>query len=126
MLAGQLRHDGFGANPALPEPFLAALGSREETDAGELFAAHDFLRPFADLADLCRRIDLSKVNRRTLEALIRAGCLDGLGTNRATLMHQLPAALQLGEQSSRASEAGQVDLFGLAAQQLLDTLALAR
>jgi DNA polymerase-3 subunit alpha len=70
--------------------------------------------PFADLADLCRRIDLSKVNRRTLEALIRAGCLDGLGPNRASLMHQLPAALQLGEQSSRASEAGQVDLFGLA------------
>jgi len=69
---------------------------------------------FADLADLCHRIDLSRVNRRTLEALIRAGCLDLLAPNRATLMHLLPAALQLGEQSTRASQAGQVDLFGLA------------
>jgi DNA polymerase-3 subunit alpha len=69
--------------------------------------------PFRDLADLCRRIDLSKANRRTLEALIRAGCLDGLGPNRATLMHHLPVALQMGEQNTRAAEAGQVDLFGL-------------
>jgi DNA polymerase-3 subunit alpha len=70
--------------------------------------------PFRDLGDLCHRIDLSKANRRTLEALIRAGCMDGLGPNRATLMHQLPSALQLGEQSTRATAAGQDDLFGLA------------
>jgi DNA polymerase-3 subunit alpha len=70
--------------------------------------------PFRDLGDLCHRIDLSRMNRRTLEALIRAGCMDGLGPNRATLMHQLPAALQLGEQTTRASAAGQDDLFGLA------------
>jgi len=70
--------------------------------------------PFRDLADLCHRVDLSRLNRRTLEALIRAGCMDSLGPNRATLMHLLPAALQLGEQSTRATAAGQVDLFGLA------------
>ncbi|MCC7199034.1 MAG: DNA polymerase III subunit alpha [Gammaproteobacteria bacterium] len=69
---------------------------------------------FKDLADLCRRLDLQRVNRRTLEALIRAGCMDNLGANRATLMHLLPAAVQLGEQNTRAAEAGQVDLFGLA------------
>jgi len=69
---------------------------------------------FADLGDLCRRIDPGKLNRRTFEALIRAGCMDTLGPNRATLMHQLPAALQLGEQKTRAAAAGQVDLFGLA------------
>jgi DNA polymerase-3 subunit alpha len=70
--------------------------------------------PFRDLADLCRRTDLARANRRTLEALIRAGCMDGLGPNRATLMHHLPLALQMGEQNTRAVEAGQVDLFGLA------------
>jgi DNA polymerase III subunit alpha len=71
--------------------------------------------PFTSLEDLCRRMDLQKINRRTLEGLIRSGSLDGLGSNRATLMHRLPTAMQLGEQNSKAHEAGQVDFFGLIA-----------
>jgi DNA polymerase-3 subunit alpha len=70
--------------------------------------------PYTSLEDLCRRLDLQKVNRRVLEALLRSGSLDGLGANRATLMHRLPAALQLGDQNSKAHEAGQNDMFGLA------------
>jgi DNA polymerase III subunit alpha len=69
--------------------------------------------PFASLEDLCRRLDLQKVNRRVLEALLRSGSLDGLNGNRATLMDRLGAAMQLGDQSSRALDAGQNDLFGL-------------
>ena len=71
--------------------------------------------PYLDLDDLCRRMDLQKINRRALEALIRSGSCDRLGANRATLMQHLPAALQLGDQSTRAHAAGQDDLFGLAA-----------
>ncbi|MEO7773250.1 MAG: DNA polymerase III subunit alpha [Steroidobacteraceae bacterium] len=67
---------------------------------------------FASIEDLCRRLDLQRVNRRTLEALIRSGSLDSLGVNRATLMHRLAAAIQAGEQNSRASAAGQSDIFG--------------
>ncbi|MDE1923682.1 MAG: DNA polymerase III subunit alpha, partial [Gammaproteobacteria bacterium] len=69
--------------------------------------------PFVDLPDLCRRIDLQRVNRRVLEALIRSGSLDALGPNRATLAAQLDQAMHLGEQNSRARSTGQVDLFGL-------------
>jgi DNA polymerase-3 subunit alpha len=67
---------------------------------------------FATLADLCRRIDLTRVNRRVLEALIKAGAMDRLGPNRATLMASLDAAVQGGEQLTRATAAGQDDLFG--------------
>jgi len=67
---------------------------------------------FASLEDLCRRLDLTKVNRRVLEALLRSGSLDGLGANRATLMDRLAGAMQLGDQNTRAHEAGQDDLFG--------------
>ncbi len=72
--------------------------------------------PFRDLRDLCRRLDLNKVNRRVLEALIRSGAADSMGgmRYRSTLMHQLPAAMQAADQSTRAKEAGQEDLFGLA------------
>ena len=70
---------------------------------------------FSTLEDFCRRLDLSKINRRVLEALIKSGSLDGLATNRATLMHRLDAALALGEQNSKANETGQHDIFGLSA-----------
>lgn len=69
--------------------------------------------PFTDLYDLCRRIDLRRVNRRVLEALIRSGSLDALTPNRASAMATLPAALQAAEQQSRNAEVGQDDLFGL-------------
>jgi DNA polymerase III subunit alpha len=67
---------------------------------------------FRSLEDLCRRLDLQKVNRRVLEALLRSGSLDCLGANRATLMDRLSAAMQLGDQNMRAHAAGQADLFG--------------
>ena len=70
--------------------------------------------PFTSLESLCRRLDLQKLNRRVLEALIRSGSLDCLGVNRATLMQRLPAAMQLGDQNSKALDAGQNDMFGLA------------
>ncbi len=71
--------------------------------------------PFRDLFEFCRRIDLKKANRRVLESLIRSGALDRLGTNRATLMIQLPLALKMAEQQSAMQAAGQDDLFGMAA-----------
>ncbi len=68
--------------------------------------------PFRDLHDLCRRVDLRRLNRRALEALIRAGACDALGPNRATLMARLPAALAAAEQQGRDADTGQDDLFG--------------
>jgi DNA polymerase-3 subunit alpha len=81
----------------------------------ELVAQREALGPYKSIEDLCRRLDLQKVNRRVLEALIRSGSFDGLGANRATLMQRLPAAMQLGDQNSKAHEAGQNDMFGLSA-----------
>ena len=70
---------------------------------------------FKSLPDLCRRIDLQRVNRRVFEALIRSGSLDKIGINRASLAAELDRAMHLGEQNSRALSVGQVDLFGLSA-----------
>src|ERR1700685_4634832 len=70
---------------------------------------------FQNLPDLCRRIDLQRVNRRVFEALIRSGSLDKIGINRASLAAELDRAMHLGEQNSRALSVGQVDLFGLSA-----------
>jgi DNA polymerase-3 subunit alpha len=93
---------------------LGAIKGVGEAAVESMLAERAARGPFRDLRDLCRRLDLNRVNRRVLEALIRSGALDSLGTNRATCMHQLPAAMQAAEQHSRAQAAGQVDLFGLA------------
>jgi len=78
-----------------------------------LTSERDARGPFRTLGELCRRIDLARVNRRVLEAMIRSGCLDDLGPNRATLMAQVDRAMQMGEQNYRAASTGQVDFFGM-------------
>ena len=67
---------------------------------------------FADIYNLCQRIDHGKMNRRTLEALVRAGAMDTMGETRATQMANLPLALQMAAQDSRNRDTGQDDLFG--------------
>jgi DNA polymerase III subunit alpha len=79
-----------------------------------LVAEREAAGPFVDLADLCKRMDLGKLNRRVLEALIRSGSLDSLGSNRATMMDRLAEAIQAGEQAAHARDTGQVDFFGVA------------
>jgi len=99
----QIRY-GMGAIKGVGESAVAAI-IEERAARG----------PYRSLPDLCRRVDLQRVNRRVFEALIRSGSLDRIGANRATLTAQLDRAVHLGEQNSRAMSVGQVDLFGLAA-----------
>lgn len=99
----QVRY-GLGAIRGIGEAAVEAI-TNERVEHG----------PYGSLEDFCRRLDLNRVNRRVLEALIRSGSFDSLGVNRATLMARLPAAMQLGEQATRAEATGQVDLFGLSA-----------
>ncbi len=65
---------------------------------------------FKDLFDFCRRVDKRIVNRRTVEALIRAGAFDSLNDHRASLMASVDAALASADQQARA--ANQNSLFG--------------
>lgn len=80
---------------------------------------------FKDLYDFCRRVDIKKVNKRTLEALVRAGCFDDFAQTlrpdlpedkayeiRGSLMAQLPSAVQAAEQARQNQEIGMMDLFG--------------
>ena len=68
-------------------------------------------RSFVDLFDFCERVDLRKVNRRVIEALIKAGCFDSPQTHRAMLMASINSALQHAEQKSHNKLYGQHDLL---------------
>ncbi len=65
---------------------------------------------FGDLYDFCRRMDKRVVNRRVVEALVRAGAFDAIEPNRASLLATVGRALEAAEQAGRA--AAQTSLFG--------------
>ena len=65
--------------------------------------------PFKDLFDFCLRVDKRMVNRRTIEALIRAGAFDSLDDHRARLIASVGIAMEAAEQAER--NAMQVSLF---------------
>jgi len=68
--------------------------------------------PYQDLFDFCRRVDLKKVNKRAIEALIRCGAMDKLGAGRAQLMASIDQAIQQAGQQSRNESVGMMDMFG--------------
>ena len=48
--------------------------------------------PFTSLFDFCVRVDRSKINKRTVDALIKAGAFDALNQHRAALSASLDRA----------------------------------
>jgi DNA polymerase-3 subunit alpha len=69
--------------------------------------------PYSGLAGFCRRVDHDKINRRALEAMIKAGAMSDFNESRRSLMHQVPESLASADQQARATAAGQNDMFGL-------------
>jgi DNA polymerase-3 subunit alpha len=66
---------------------------------------------FIDIFDFCNRIDRRIVNRRTVEALIRAGAFDSLHENRAQLIASVSLAMEAADQASaNAMQAGLFDM----------------
>ncbi|MCX7609895.1 MAG: DNA polymerase III subunit alpha [Anaerolineales bacterium] len=68
--------------------------------------------PFRDLTDLAQRVDLRAVGKRALESLIKVGALDTLG-ERAAMLEGLDHILAVSASYWRASQAGQLSLFGV-------------
>jgi DNA polymerase-3 subunit alpha len=89
---------------------LGAIKGTGETAIINIVAARTAGGAFTDLFDFCRRVDKRVVNRRAIEALIRAGAFDVLSDHRHQLLASLNAALGSAEQQARS--ANQNSLFG--------------
>jgi DNA polymerase-3 subunit alpha len=96
-----------------PRTMRYGLGAVKGTGQG---AVEDILRarkeggPFQNLFDFCRRVSKHAVNRRTIEALIKAGAFDTIEPNRAAMLASVPTAMEAAEQAARS--ANQSSLFG--------------
>ncbi|MBD3670364.1 MAG: DNA polymerase III subunit alpha [Gammaproteobacteria bacterium] len=113
-----VNHCGYKFTVKDDNTILYGLGAIKGVGEGAIFnmvEEREQNGPYKDLFDFCNRVDLKKINRRVLEALIRGGALDQIGPNRATLMANLAKALKMAEQAHRNAEVGQEDLFGMAA-----------
>jgi DNA polymerase-3 subunit alpha len=91
------------------------LGAIKGVGAGaveNLIQTRERLGSFESLAMLCREVDLSRLNKRTLETLIRSGACDSLDDNRARLMSALPDVVVEAERFQSDRAAGQASLFG--------------
>jgi DNA polymerase-3 subunit alpha len=53
------------------------------------------------------------MNKRSLQAMIKAGAMDGFGDSRRGLSEQLETAMAGADQEAKARAAGQNDMFGL-------------
>ncbi len=60
----------------------AIVAAREGRGAGPRGSAAG---PFSSLFDFCLRVDRTRINKRTVDALIKAGAFDALERNRAAL-----------------------------------------
>ena len=88
---------------------LGAVKGTGEAAVAEIVRARA-LRPFTDLFDFCARIDRKVVNRRAIEALVRAGAFDALEADRARLLVNVGRAIDAADAQEAA--ANQVSLFG--------------
>jgi len=70
--------------------------------------------PFTDLFNFCERVDLRKVNKRVMEALIKCGAFDSTGGKRSAMFTALEEAVNLGQRIQEERESAQVSLFGTA------------
>ena len=75
------------------------------------------LGPFESIFDLCRRVDVKRVNKRTLEGLVYAGGFDlvGGGRYRSQIFGVIEKAVDQGQSAARDRASGQTGLFDLLA-----------
>ncbi|HHX3864426.1 TPA: DNA polymerase III subunit alpha, partial [Legionella anisa] len=92
---------------------LGAIKGVGESAIDCIIEAREAGGKYTDLFSFCQRLDLRKVNRRVLEALIKSGAFDDWNVERAILTASLEKALKVAEKEHQNQSSGQFDLFSL-------------
>jgi len=69
-------------------------------------------KAFADISDFVSRIDASKVNKRVIEALIKAGAFDRFGHSRKAMLLQLEDIINMAKKAGEARKQAINSLWG--------------
>jgi DNA polymerase-3 subunit alpha len=96
---------------------LAAVKGVGEGAVEVIRAARSSGGPFTSLTDFCQRVDPRKVNRKVMEALVKAGAFDGIAeakaVSRAKMWNAIGPAIDTAAVAQRERDSGQTSLLSL-------------
>ncbi len=90
---------------------LAAIKNLGMGAIEAILSARESGGAFTSLADLCQRVDARALNRKALEALIQAGALDSIASNRRQLIVDLDLVLEWASRKAKELASGQLTIF---------------
>jgi DNA polymerase III subunit alpha len=91
---------------------LGAVKNVGQNAVEAIIKARAELGRFSSIYQFCEHADMTAINRRVMESLVRAGAMDGLSGTRAQLLLALDAAIETGNRAAKDRECGQAGLFG--------------
>jgi DNA polymerase-3 subunit alpha len=111
MLGPDVNHSEYRFYPVNRKQVRYGLGAIKGTGESAIASvvAARMKEPFTDIFDFCQRVDRRLVNRRVIEALVRAGAFDSLHDNRAALLNSVGLAMEWAETAQ--ANAAQNSLF---------------
>lgn len=98
---GKIRY-GLSAIKSIGKPVIEAIVQERRAHGS-----------FKSIADFIERVSSREVNKRTIESLIKAGALDGLGGTRKQLMYVYAGVMDRVAMEKKNSISGQMSLFDL-------------
>ena len=90
---------------------LAAIKNVGEAAMESAVAERERSGAFKSLEDFCGRIDSKKLNKKSLECLVKCGAFDWMGVERAALFSEIEGAFAAAASAHRDRASGQVSLF---------------
>ncbi len=91
---------------------LGAVKNVGQNAVEAIIKARTELGRFRSIYQFCEHADMTSINRRVMESLIKAGAMDGLQGARAQLLLALDGAIETGNRAAKDRDSGQAGLFG--------------
>ncbi|WP_457641094.1 DNA polymerase III subunit alpha [Persephonella sp.] len=95
---------------------LARIKNVGEQSAKDIVQERESNGLYKDIFDIAERLDSKKLNKRVLEALIKAGAFDFTEIDRGMMLASIDKALSTGQKAREQKASGQNSLFGLIQQ----------
>ncbi len=91
---------------------LGAVKNVGQNAVEAIIKARAELGRFRSIYQFCEHADMTSINRRVMESLVKAGAMDGLEGTRAQLLLALDGAIETGNRAAKDRDSGQAGLFG--------------
>src|SRR5579883_2228224 len=96
---------------------LGAIKNVGQNAVEAIIKARGAVGRFRSIYHFCEHADMTAINRRVMESLVRAGAMDSLPGTRAQLLLALDGAIEAGVRALNDRVSGQGGLFGIAQEE---------